>query len=77
MCLLQVVRESEQKRIQRMVAKPTFKRFEIFDNGLIAVEKSRQTVELCKPVYVGMSVLDLSKLLMYNFLYNHLKVRAH
>ena len=35
---------------------------------------SRRTkVKLCKPVYVGMSVLDLSKLLMYSFYYEVLK----
>ena len=37
---------------------------------------SRKTkVELCKPVYVGMSVLDLSKHLMYSFFYTTLKPR--
>ena len=30
-------------------------------------------VKLCKPVYVGMSVLDLSKLLMFEFFYDILK----
>ena len=30
---------------------------------------------LNKPIYVGMSVLDLSKHLMYDYYYNHLKVK--
>ena len=33
----------------------------------------KTTVTLCKPVYVGMSVLDLSKLLMFQFYYETLK----
>ena len=28
-----------------------------------------------RPVYVGMSILDLSKHLMYGWYYNHLKVQ--
>ena len=32
------------------------------------LEQRRQQVELNKPLYVGMAVLDLSKWLMYDFL---------
>ena len=74
--LMQVVRENEARRIRKMIAKPSFVRHSIFENGVVGIELRRLTVELCKPIYVGMSVLDLSKLLMYDFLYNNLKVRA-
>jgi hypothetical protein len=33
----------------------------------------KTTVKLCKPIYLGMSILDLSKKLMYNFHYDYMK----
>ena len=71
---IKLVRGSEEKKIKKMVAKPTYKRHAIFDNDLVGIEFSRQTITLAKPIYVGMTVLDLSKHLMYDFFYNELKV---
>ena len=39
----------------------------IFDNDLAAIRKSKFTVTLNKPAYVGMCILDLSKVLIYEF----------
>ena len=41
----------------------------IFDNYLVVMCKSKLTLTL-KPVYVGMCILDLSKVLMYEFDYD-------
>ena len=45
----------------------------IFDNYLVAMRKSTITLMLNKPVYVGMCILDLSKVLMYGFHYDYIK----
>ena len=37
------------------------------------IHKVSLKVSLCKPIYVGMSILDLTKLLMYDFFYSELK----
>ena len=42
----------------------------IFNEKLVAVHKIKETLTLNRPVYVGMSILDLSKTLMYDFRYN-------
>lgn len=55
-------------------SKPTFKRFQIFDENLVGVELSQTNLTLDKPIYVGFTILELSKLLMYNFHYNVMKV---
>lgn len=65
--------EEEEDRILLATAKPTYVRHVLFDNGLAAVENRKTKVMLTKPVYVGMSVLELSKELMYDFYYTHIK----
>ncbi len=66
-----LVGSPKQQRFQ--TSKPGFKRFEIFDKNLVAVELVKPVVTLDKPVYVGATVLDLSKLIMLDFWYNTLK----
>ena len=42
---------------------------EIFDNDLTKIPKSKITLTLNKPAYVGMYILGLRKVLMYEFHY--------
>ena len=43
----------------------------IFENDLVAIRKV--TLTLNKPAYLGMCILDLSKVLMYVFHYDQIK----
>ena len=61
------------ERYQKCVNNPTFKHRHIINENLVGVEKLKETVKLNKPIYVGMSILDLSKLHMYSFYYDVLK----
>ena len=45
----------------------------IFDNDLVAIRKSKATLTSNKPAYVGICILDLSKVLMYEFHYDYIK----
>lgn len=56
-----------------MIAKPNFKRLRIFADDLIAIEMKKTHILMNKPIIIGMSILDVSKLTMYSFLYNFLK----
>ena len=61
------------ERFQKLVNKPLFKHRYIINEDLVIVEKDKHTVELNKPIYMGMSILDFSKTHMYSFYYDVLK----
>ena len=52
---------------------PPVNAFKKFNENLVAVHMYKDTLKLNRPIYVGMSILDLSKHLMYDFYYNQLK----
>ena len=58
---------------QKLAAKPNYDRCTIFDENLIAVHMKKTKLYFNKVVYLGMSILDLSKSLMYDFHYNYIK----
>ena len=64
---------TNEKALNKLVKKPNYKRVSEFHENLVAVHMEKTTVELDKPIYLGMSILDLSKTLMYKFHYNHIK----
>ena len=45
----------------------------IFDKNLVAIRKSRITLTLSKPGYIGMCILGISKVLMCQFPYDYIK----
>lgn len=58
---------------QAYIAKPNFKRSIAFSEDFVAIEMNKTSIKFDKPIAVGMAVLDISKIVMYNFFYNHLK----
>ena len=45
----------------------------IFDNKLVMIRKNKVTLTLNKSAYTGMCILELSKVLMYEFHYDYIK----
>ena len=68
-----LINKASQQKFQ--ISKPGFKRFAIFDENLVGVELVKPVVELNKPIYVGATVLELSKLTMMHFFYKVFKPR--
>ena len=64
---------TDEKKLLKITSKPTYVSSKIFNENLVAVHKIKETLTLNRPAYVGMCILDLSKTLMYNFHYNHIK----
>ena len=64
---------TDEKKLDKLTAKPTFLSSKIFNENLMAVHRVKETLTLNRPAYVGMCILDLSKMLMYDFHYNYIK----
>ena len=60
-------------KIRKLVASPLYARHVIFTNDLVGIDMHKSRLLLNKPVYTEMTILDKSKILMYDFFYNHLK----
>ena len=43
------------------------------NNNLVAIRKSKLELKLNKPTYIGMCILELSKVSMYEFHYDYIK----
>ncbi|KAJ8875972.1 hypothetical protein PR048_023880 [Dryococelus australis] len=61
------------KQMDKLVTKPNFKDRTIFTNSLVAVHIIKTKLCFNKPICVGMCILDLSKVLMYDFHNNIMK----
>jgi hypothetical protein len=57
----------------KLVSKPEFENMKIIDENLVVIKRKKMILRLDKPVYCGFAILDLSKLLMYDFHYNTIK----
>ena len=64
---------TDEKKLVKLSSKPTFVSSKIFNENLVTVHKIKKTITLNKPAYVGMCILDLNKVLMYDFHYNYIK----
>ena len=61
------------KDYARCVSRPSFVSQKIFINNFVAVHKIKPVLTLNKPIYVGFSILELSKSLLYEFHYKYIK----
>jgi hypothetical protein len=66
---------NQLKKLVAKPAKPAFHACKIFGDFLAAVELLKTNLKLDKPIYVGFSILDLSKTLMYSFHYGYIKTK--
>ena len=62
---------NNEKDYLKFVSRPAFVSQKILDKNLVAVHKIKPVLLLNKPIYVGFSILELSKLIMYDWHYNH------
>ena len=64
---------NNKKDYLKWTSKPSYMSRKVFDNDLVAIRKSKVTLTLTKPAYIGICILELSKVLMYEFRYDYIK----
>ena len=60
------------EQFKKLAAKPNYESRKIFNENLVSVHMKKTSLTMNKPVYLGMSILDLSKTLMFDFHYNYI-----
>ena len=61
------------ENLKKYVSKPSFVSQRIFNKNLVATHEIKPVLTLTKPIYVGLSIIGLTKLLMYEFHYKYIK----
>ena len=57
----------------RLVSEPNYHTTKHFSEDLLAIKMKKAQVKMNKSIYLGMSILDISKTLMYEFWYDYIK----
>ena len=63
---------TSDKRRKRLVSEPNYHSHKKFSDHLMAIEMKKTRVKMAKPLYLGMLMLDISKILKYEFWYDHI-----
>ena len=66
---------TDDATLRKRVAKPNFYHGMPITEDLAVIRCKVQTLTLNRPIYVGFTVLELSKLHMYSFHYEHMKAK--
>ena len=64
---------TSDKRRKRLVSEPNYHSHKIFSEHLMAIEMKKTRVKMIKPIYLGSSILDISKMMIYEFQYDQIK----
>ena len=62
-------------KVKKFVARPQYIQHVIYEENMAAIQFNKTVVHLNKPRYVGMSILDISKLIMYQYHYEYMMIK--
>ena len=61
-----------EKEFLKYASRPTYINHNIYRKHFVVIYEKKEVLKLNKPIYVGCTVLELSKLAMYEFYYDFL-----
>ena len=62
-----------ERRRNYLILEPNYHTTNFFTEHLLLIEMKKTQVLMNKPVYLGLSILDLSKTVLYEFWYDYIK----
>ena len=63
---------TDEKR-NKLVSEPNYHTMNYISENLSIIEMNKTKVKMNKPIHLGLTILDISKILMYEFWYNYMK----
>ena len=61
------------KRRNQLVSEPNYHTTKWFSKKLLVIEMKKTKAKMNKPIYLGLSILEISKTLMYEIWYDYMK----
>ena len=61
------------KKRSKLVSEPNYHTINLISEDLSIIEMKKTKVKMNKPIYLGLSILEVSKTLMYEFWYDYMK----
>ena len=65
------------KKRNKLVSEPNYHTINYISEDLSVIEMNKTKVKMNKPIYLGLSILDISKILMYEFWYDYMKPKCN
>ena len=61
------------KKRSKLASEPNYHTINLISEDLSIIEMKKAKVKMNKPIYLGLSILEISKILMYEFWYGYMK----
>ena len=65
---------NNEKSYLKYTSNPSYISRKIFGNNLVAIRNTKVALKLNKPAFIRMSIKQLSKILLHEFLYDYIKI---
>ena len=67
--------KTDHKR-NKLVSEPNYHTMKLISENLSITEMKKVKVKMNKPIYLGLSILEISKIIMYEFWYDYMKKKC-
>ena len=64
---------TKDKKRSKLVPEPNYHTMNYISEDLSIIEMRKTKVKMNKPIYLGLSILEINKILMYEFWYDYMK----
>ena len=72
---IEILLVTTDKKRNKLVSEPNHHTINYISEDLSITEMNKTKVEMNKPIYLGLSILDISKILIYEFWYDYMKLK--